>query len=83
MAITVTFMEEEAVFLCGAIAGTVERSRDFCRETDAKFGRLNNLHKEAISLYRDAHARLLRELREKGYPMNNADIADDPIDTKL
>lgn len=71
----------EAVRVAYAIKSSVESSRRFCRETDVKYGDLNNLYRQQIAELRGAHETFLRALRDQGFPMTDADIPDDPIDT--
>ena len=76
MAITVTLHDSEAVFTCGALEESIKRYRDFCRETDHKYGDLNDLHRQAIGVMLEAHKTLLVALRASGYPMTGRDIPE-------
>lgn len=82
MSISVTFHGSELVFACGAIEANVKRLRDFCRETDHKFGSMNDVVRGNIRECRSAHETMIEALRANGYPMSSRDILDDPIDER-
>ena len=83
MAITVTLHQSEAVFTCGALESSIEKLRQFCRDTDAQYGDMNNVQKRAIAEYLGAHRSLIVALRAEGYLMTGRDVAADPIDKEL
>ena len=81
--ITINFTPGGAVRSASAIKGSVERMRDFCRETDSKFGSMNNIYRDAIDDMKKVHLDMLVALRAAGYFMTDDDIEDDPIDEKI
>lgn len=72
MSITVKLGEAEAVFTVGAIEDSINNYAAFCRDTDAKFGEHNNLHKGAMRDLLGARDTLVTALRSAGYPMSRA-----------
>lgn len=80
MNLLIPFRVEEAVFTAGAIETTIEKTRDFLRDTDSKYPDLNKVHREYIGVLKEAHKGMLVSLREAGLPMTERDIEDLPLD---
>lgn len=72
-----------AIRTASAVRTSAERMRKFCRETDAKYGDMNNMYRDAITDLKQVHRSILAALREAGWPMEDEDIEDDPIDKKI
>lgn len=77
----IEFSPDEAVFTCTAIKSEIERTRQFCRETDAKYGDMNNVFRHSIHILKSTHAKLIGALREEN--MYGSNIEDEEIDNFL
>lgn len=73
----------EAIRAHSALEASIARMRQFCRETDAKYGDMNDIYRDAIAGNKRTSAKLLAALREAGYPMTDAEILDLPIDDHI
>lgn len=81
MAVTITLRDDEAIFTLSAIQSSVERMREFCDETDHKYGKMNDIYRHHIRTLKSSHETIRAAVNERGYSVDK--IEDEEIDTKI
>lgn len=67
MAVNIELDDFEAICALGAIEMNIDKYRDFCRETDDRYGRYNDITREQIAKLEETQRKLHVALVARGY----------------